>query len=705
MKKREIISRVYVPLVLFIAGLFCLSIGAFLIPDWHTIPIETLFQEGMITIVLTCIFIILTIISAVLMLRPRKPQRENVAYDDHSDLNGKESINGKIMIPLIIIGIFTNFFSIAAVFFRDSQFFSDWLLVFDIVEVVGIILNLVIIRLFSKIYSTDFRKNNVFQNSLLIINNLMLLLFILTYGGVMLILLVEGGIFPANIEFITFLKDLRRIISVSFHVLVVLTLSSAALNIEHYIDDIRASNEKRSLRFGSNHVLSLIVRSSRLLIKMILSLLFFVGIIVSVYILVGDFIMFFNYFAVPFTVAVLVPIIIWLIRYIEEDTADEEEMERHITLNRFKAFAALMIIVNLLPVSITPVYPTISLDAQFSTVFGPNWDSGFTEEERAFLKDSKYSFYKNIYPDDIDINVEYNIKYTEDFPYSITGNTTTVKHSFYFDAYLPSWRQFGTESTPGLDPLPVIIMMHGEVEDKGPWNANLTSQILANKGYLVCDMNYGYITHNEHGENNNGYLLIQVVEQIADFTKELYLNRSYFHADMNNTYFAGRHLGGGLALICGHGYNSTLSGMFEPNMNVKGVIGFYPISDIGCVNCMFYQVKSDPENDEDYPYMNGSSNPADANYDLNWVLLNPTDIVDNSNSPPGSRAPTLIFCGTHDYMIPYAHNQNFVHTLMENGHDIICGYYFLGSDGFDGAFNSHYGQNVMYYLERFLLLA
>ena len=91
-------------------------------------------------------------------------------------------------------------------------------------------------------------------------------------------------------------------------------------------------------------------------------------------------------------------------------------------------------------------------------------------------------------------------------------------------------------------------------------------------------------------------------------------------------------------------------------------------------------------------------------YNPDWDELNPTEIIDNQISPPGSCAPILFLTGTHDYMIPREHTEIFVEKMKASNHDIIVGYYLLGSDGYDGAHHSQWGQSCIYYFERFLAL-
>jgi acetyl esterase/lipase len=354
-----------------------------------------------------------------------------------------------------------------------------------------------------------------------------------------------------------------------------------------------------------------------------------------------------------------------------------------------------------------PLTANPTLDRQFSDNFGPTWEQLSTEKyiERLEVnnlqytpfRSTRYSFFDNLFNFNTTANCRFNIPYLTTFPPRIIGNTSTVIHTFYFDAYLPPSLPFGSLFPLENPKLPVIIMMHGEVEDKGAWNANMTSQYLARQGYLVCDLNYGYLRTNNLGNNYTGYYFRDLVRQIGNFTQFLDANNEEYHADLSKVYFSGRHLGGGLALLCGMGYNTTLQDYFSPNLRVSGIIPFYPVSDIGTdedffkISVMYYNET----------LISGSSDPLAPNFNPDWELLNPIRMLDGLT---GSLAPMFFITGTHDWIISIRYSTPFIDLLRKKGYSFILGEYLFGNDGFDGAHLSPYGQSIIYYLERFLAL-
>jgi acetyl esterase/lipase len=401
-----------------------------------------------------------------------------------------------------------------------------------------------------------------------------------------------------------------------------------------------------------------------------------------------------SFFSILLAIGIVIPIIGFTLIWCKNRMVNKM---RWIHLRREVLLVGTLIFsIFLIPMVSTPLYTNPDLDTQFTEVFGTSWSQIQGDQRFAPLPKKEYSLYQNIIFGSIPSNTRFNTSYISDPPsFRLTGHTME-NQTFTFDAYLPQSLSFGQEGDTEGTLLPVIIMLHGEYEDKGEWNANLTSQYLANLGFLVCDMNYGSIRTNNFGINATGYYISDMIRQIGYFTQYLAERRYEYRADMSSVYFSGRHLGGGLSLICGFGYNNTLAHLFSPEMNVKGIIPYYPTSDIGKSDTGFaLSILT-----EGHTILNGSSDPSSPYYNEDWNNYNPIQLANRSIGLP----PVFLITGTHDVLIPMRYQENFVQTMRNNGHTIIFGKYLLGSDGFDGNHNSPYGKSILYYYSRFLFL-
>ncbi len=562
--------------------------------------------------------------------------------------------------------------------FRYVSFFSG------IVVEVGVIFNFLIVILALCLYKNPKHRKKAAMTKIWAI--FIQLTTIIWYGFSLYYLALIGGIFGGDIFFIGLLLNIAYyFLQGSIITFIIFLLKSK---------DLLQFNAQNGGRITKNVIKSKLHKFFSIgkdFLILFLLFLIILSLLIVFQVLAGDHYMFFTFFSTPLVVGVYTPIGILLAFLIKSKKRKGHKQPFWIVFY----LVGIIVIVNIIPIIHTQFYTNYSLDAQFTEVLGANWESKISDDELIKMRNYQYSFFDNLYNYEIEKNAKYNIPYLTDKP-SLIKCDESENQTFYFDAYLPPEISFGK----GQKLLPVLIFLHGEVEDKGPWNANYTSQYLANQGYLVCDMNYGYITRNEHGDNYNGYTLRQVVEQIGNFTKFLYQKRNYYHADLSNVYFSGRHLGGGLALICGLGYKTTLNGVFSSEMEIRGVIPLYPISDIGEKEDGWYRHMSS----RGHGWIEGESDKEDEDYNPDWDDLNPIKIIDNDISPEGSLPIVLLFTGTHDYMIPMKYTENFVQTMKKNGHDIIVGYYLLGSDGYDGSHLSPWGQSVIYYYERFLAL-
>lgn len=596
------------------------------------------------------------------------------------------SYNICFYIPSIIL----NALAIVFWLIRNDPSFVYISVVAGITVGIGIVLNFFSVSAAFSLYKKPAPKFKLRRLGIKLLAHMSLIFTFLFYGLMVYYQLIFNGIFEGDVPFIGLLVNIAFYFHQGIYIAlaVILIASRGLLGLKKGISS-------KDTGVSVNKIKKLLFSIIRYFFIAILSILLIAASIVSLLVLAGDFFMFFTFFGNILIIGLFVPLGIWLAWLLGKSDKMGHKQKYWAIIN----VTVIIVGINIIPMIHTPLFTNSSLDTQFADVFGANWVNNIPENKRDTMRMYHYSFYDNLYDFRVDSNTKINISYVKDYPSQITGNTSIIEHTFYFDAYLPPWVPFGSGSGNN-EHLPVVIFFHGEVENKGPWNANTTSQYLANQGYLVCDMNYGYMTLNEHGDNYNGYLLSEMVGQIGEFTKFLYDNRDYYHADLSSVYFSGRHLGGLLSLICGLGYNKTLNGIFSEHMMVSGVIPLYGLSDIGEIDMGFYSHFTS----RGHGWIEGTSDKVNASYNPDWDNLNPTDIIDNSVSPTGSLAPILFLSGTHDYMVPKPYSDRFIAAMKENGHKIIVGYYLLGSDGFDGAHMSPWGQSIIYYYERFLAL-
>jgi acetyl esterase/lipase len=716
--------NIFPQMILFIIAIILLSYAFLIVPDWYLLKGEEIFGEAIPSFILIGIALILIFVSICMeylqlgnikfdkwikipsnleQITQALEALEQGRYTARSSIFEKKEkflnfVNEHQKETLFIPALLLNLGFGAFYMMRNNMGFENLSVFAGIIAALAIFYDFLLLILAI--------SNRIYNPKLWI--KLILLVTVLVYAGFAYVFAVTGGILEGDASFKALLLGIHDISTLVLFGLWI--LYSIKLIINGNYKNIRNSDiETINLASDQNGLQKMILFFNHIFRNVVIFILFIfliIGMAYGLLIIIGDYFLFGTYFSLQLTLGLFIPICIVLCKLLNDRQRAAKKHSKYKNNPSFWIVLKISLFIvsaNLVTTVSTPAYTNIDTEKQFSKVFGENWESKIPSELASRMRPYKYSFFDNNFGWNISVNALYNVRYMSDSPSCPDKNKSSV-HDFYFDAYLPEWLDYGVDAPTGTkNLLPVIIMMHGEVEDNGPWNANMTSQYLANQGYLVCDMNYGYITGSLHGDNNNGYLLRQVVEQIGTFTKVLEQNKSYFHANLSNTYFSGRHLGGALSLICGYGYNSTaLNGIFSSNMVVRGVIPYYPITNFGESNDFFYgDVKEDQSHESGCPYFNSSSDESDPNYDPNWQYLNPIDIVNSSTS---KFAPTWMVCGSHDLLIPYKNLETYT-TLMETkNQDVVLSYYHLGSDGFDGNHITPWGQSIVYYYERFLAL-
>lgn len=709
---RSVSNKVWIgnqltPIVLFLLSLFSFSYAVFLLPAWMTLPWNGLFSwtysgPSYIFLLLGLILSIFTFGGPRIGTKYLKYYITSVRSKDHF-LEHKSNTHLKAV--WIKIALWITFILNGCIIFlylqRNTPDFGNYWLISAIIMPCALGLSLIVI-----IFAADFhRSRESSPRWRRILRNLwvywILFSFFIILGGQIYYTVSIGGILPNTPEFFQLLINIWNIgyivVFSSIEVLILDLITDKYHNQDHTFDSITDS----TLSTLFSKFIQIVVKVIRGIWGFLLFILLIIIIAAGYMFLIGDTFMVISYFTTNIAIGIVFPVIMWLLLFVKKKSP------KMIQRPPFRAFAKIGLVFGclfLLPLLTIPLYTQPPIETQFEQTFGPDWQQKITSTEQQNMRQGQFSLFDNIFSYNTTANAKWNIPYMVDYPPRVRENTTNIEHTFYFDAYLPVSHQFGVKyignSIDNL--LPIIIMMHGEVEDKGPWNANMTSEYLARQGYLVCDMNYGYVRTNMHGTNetglnSTGYYLTDLIRQIGTFTQYLTANAEYFHADMNNVYFSGRHLGGGLALMCGFGYNNTFQEWFSASMQVRGIIPYYPVSDIGTNETLWAGT---------VPYFGekplpGSADPESTEYNPDWIRINPIRIAENINLV---LAPVFLISPTHDWLITMKYNENFVNVMRNSGHTLIYAKYMHGNDGFDGNHYSPYGQSILYYYERFLIL-
>ncbi|MBN2150467.1 MAG: hypothetical protein JW839_03370 [Candidatus Lokiarchaeota archaeon] len=397
--------------------------------------------------------------------------------------------------------------------------------------------------------------------------------------------------------------------------------------------------------------------------------------------------------------------------------------------NTLLRLAVVVMAINAVPLVGTMAWTNPSVEAQFAASFGDDWQSQITPAEYARMRQVPFSFFDMAHGYDIPSNAKFTIEYCRDSPRYVSNHTvypngtrvdtvlsdgsskfTQIVDTFVFDAYLPPWLGFG-DGRP--ERLPVVIFMHGIGMSFGTENANWTSQYFANQGYLVCDLEYGFVRDRHFSgstipqgvestsrSGRNGYDFPDTIYHVGNFTRflENATNAAYFHADLDNVYFAGRSFGGWMAPVCAYGYNMSFMGAnFSSAMTARGCIPYYGAHGIaaGGSDDIFFGA--------DLAYIRGSSHESDPDYNELWKWMDPYVLADKSKNGGVDVCPTILLHGTNDYVTP-GWSRQLESILEASGFVAIGAYYPLGAHAFEAIHWLQYGQSTTYYVERFLAL-
>lgn len=384
--------------------------------------------------------------------------------------------------------------------------------------------------------------------------------------------------------------------------------------------------------------------------------------------------------------------------------------------------SAVMAVIFLIPAVGTVTWTNNVIEYQYAQAYGANWRQVVKDHDPAMagrMNQVPFSAFDALFgfsqePGPAIFDVPYMVAHPRFVKQGDTiisdgsAPNPNVTHVMTYDAYLPPGAAFGQ----GSERYPVIIFFHGIGESSGTRNANLTSRYLANLGYVVFDMEYGYTgwgnNRSSTGGKQRGYDFPDTVHQIGNFTHYLAQanNTAYLHADLANVYVSGRSFGGWMAVVIGYGYNLPFFGTnFTDQMTIRGVLPFYGAHGAAEAGDLLQNPLLEGFTDTDAPWIRGSSDPTSPDYNPQFAYFDPYKLADPLYRQGATHMPdTLIFHGTNDW-VPNGWSRRLQAALVTHGHTAIGAYYPLASHGFDALPWSQYGQSVLYYMERFLVLS
>jgi len=330
-------------------------------------------------------------------------------------------------------------------------------------------------------------------------------------------------------------------------------------------------------------------------------------------------------------------------------------------------------------------FTIIDANNQFSKHFGSDWNDFDPDVEKNFLD---MQFVLGYYYFGLPSSNQDNFKVEKDIVFAETKD-----YKLKYDVYYPDKKNLIGEDT-------TIIYIHG-----GGWSSGDKDQhpeiihYLAAQGYVIFDIQYRLLDINFFKELSGidySYLppdedvvgewtIEDQVNDIANFTRYLYLNNDY-DANLENVYFMGGSAGGHLAALACLGYNEGFWS-FSKYLNITGGAFFYPAND---AEYFFYELEFFYENG----FIPGDETPKE-NPDL-YKRYTPSELVD-SDDPP-----CIIFHGTSDQLIPYENGKTIQDEMLKKDLISILVKGYFGSHGHtEGA---DYLNVALYYLERFLFL-
>ena len=327
----------------------------------------------------------------------------------------------------------------------------------------------------------------------------------------------------------------------------------------------------------------------------------------------------------------------------------------------------VIVLVNLLPLAMTP-YAMSAAKNDFTNAFG-DWKQHVDLQTRQHFLSTPFSipaYFLGIRPGEFILEKDVLFyRGTEGVDQGLELN---------FDAYMPALDPRGL---PGQGS--VLIRIHGGSwvsGDKGPMNMLQVNKYFAQQGYVVFDIQYGLTTEStfemdigspDHVKGPFG--VDDMVRHIGIFTQYLEDHADNYGANLNSVFFSGASAGGQLATAAALAYKDHPD--FSPNINVRGLIPFYPANRIA----------------------------ANGNISGREDYINP-ELQVTPDSPP-----VLIFQGTHDSLVPPRIARRFQQAYTQQGNkDIAILSMPFGGHAADLHFSGYYNQVFLYYMERFVYM-
>ncbi|HME55665.1 MAG TPA: alpha/beta hydrolase [Candidatus Lokiarchaeia archaeon] len=369
-----------------------------------------------------------------------------------------------------------------------------------------------------------------------------------------------------------------------------------------------------------------------------------------IYWVAGDLSMTFVLFLVPMTII--------MIRHVPRTKLKRDR----VLLVSFVIVGCVLVGINLVPIVQTMTTTIPSLDRQFETAFGSNWENKIPDKVRDNFRVEAISLKDMLYTMPVPVVSEtFNVTYMIDKGLALK-----------FDWYGPS----GVSATSAQ--LPVIIALHPgswRYYDKGVANNFPVSQYLASEGYIVVDAQYGL-----YNGSAGTFTLRDMIREIGRLTNYLALNANEFHVNVSRAFFLGRSAGAHLSLVAGLGYdNPFFANNFSISLHCLGIIPYYAPTNMSL-------------------FFNASEQILFGVSPSEFQFFNPVDLV-SPTSPP-----VLCFQGLADGLVNPLNAYQLQDAMAARGRTCILGMFPNDGHEFDVFYNYFYDQVCVYYIERFLAI-
>ncbi|MHA1147932.1 MAG: alpha/beta hydrolase fold domain-containing protein [Promethearchaeota archaeon] len=374
----------------------------------------------------------------------------------------------------------------------------------------------------------------------------------------------------------------------------------------------------------------------------------------------------------------------------------------------------LLMITSLLPTTTTSI-TIMEAEQQFNDLYGDD----YRDLDTTNMLQEPLSMWRhiNVIPDDSDIEIKLNVEYYD-----------KGKDKFHFDYYAPK---------DADDELPTVIKLHGGawfLGNKGPvFNVPL-SKYLAAQGYAVFDVQYGLYDIDEAAgdadlelvadafkvmvdinpefkdkvlpDYKENYMIQDQVFNIGMFTKFLSNHTSKYHVDKDNIIIVGSSAGAHMAGVVGCGYyNPKFNGTFSDELNIKGIILYYPPTDIKKMKSAMDDgsLGGYPPLGKAFNKMIDDGKMSDSKLEDEYEKYSAAYLIRDEDV---DIAPILLLHGSLDGLVPYqAQAVDFYKLTEKYDRDCIFLTFYNNGHAFDVVSTQTPGWQIStYYVERFIAL-